>query len=143
MKYWRKFVIVLIALALVVVVFYAGGLFGYMQGYGDGSNAPVNAVSKVSVLKCIRKGDTPMAIRLLETELDGNIVYHWAQKDLDKSYFDVFGFKKHDKLFMGRISAYRRATPYNGSDNQINDVVKTVLHQYSTNKLTAKTQQGR
>lgn len=115
-------------------IFYLGGVVGYLTGYADGSNAPLNAYNRVSVAYLIIKGDSSSALKLLDTQLDGNIIYHWALKSRGRSYFDIMGFGKDDKGLMECVADYRRHLPLNDSNKEINEAIASVLHQYSTAK---------
>lgn len=124
--------------ALTAAILYACCVFGYLQGYVDGSNAPVNASYNVSVLESIRRGDNATAIKLLDAQLDANIIYHWTLKNRGRSMFDVIGFGKYDKGFMESVATYRKSIPLNDADKEINSAIGSVLHQYSTGKPRRK-----
>jgi len=117
---------------------YACIVFGYLQGYVDGSNAPVNACYNVSVLESIRSGDNTAAIKMLDTQLDANIIYHWSLKNRGGSIFDVMGFSQFDRGFMECVASYRKHLPLNDSNKEINNAIASVLHQYSSGKIRKK-----
>lgn len=133
MSRW-KIVKILSAVVIAALFFYAGGVIGYLTGYTDGTNAPVNACYRVSVADSVRKGDSSSALKLLDVQLDANIIYHWSLKNRGRSFFDVMGFGKFDKGFMECVADYRRRLPLNDPDKEINNAIASVLHQYSTSK---------
>jgi hypothetical protein len=130
----NKILRVLLGVVIASSIFYAGGVIGYLTGYTDGLNAPVNAFYSVSVADSVRREDSSSALKLLDTQLDANIIYHWSLKNRGRSYFDVMGFGKYDKGFMESVADYRRRLPINESDKGINNAIASVLHQYSTSK---------
>jgi hypothetical protein len=132
-RQWVRFAFLVL---IVAGTFYLGAVLGYLQGRVDGANAPVNGVSKVAVLRSLRKGDIAMAILLLETELDGNLVYQGVSKDKGRSVFDAFGLCKYDEKFLQRISWYRRSVTYAGENAEVNRAVSIVLRRYSTGQAT-------
>ncbi len=119
-------------------IFYVGGVIGYLQGYVDGTNAPANACYNVSVGDSVRRGDNASAIKLLDAQLDANIVYHWSLKNRGRSIFDVIEVGKFDKGFMECVASYRKNLPLNDEDKKINSAISSVLHQYSTGKPRRK-----
>jgi hypothetical protein len=135
---FRKILKFIVFVAIGIAICYFCSVFGYLQGYTDGTNAPVNAVYNVSVLESIRSGNNETAIKLLDTQLDVNIIYHWTLKNRGRSIFDVMGFGQFDRGFMENVAAYRRQLPLNGSDKEINNAIASVLHQYSTGKIRKK-----
>ena len=138
MEIFRKILKIIVFVAIGLAICYFCSVFGYLQGYTDGTNAPVNALYNVSVLESIRRGDNQAAIKLLDTQLDANIIYHWTLKNRGRSIFDVMGFGQFDKGFMEGVATYRKQLPLNDSDKEINNAIASVLHQYSTNKQRRK-----
>lgn len=135
---FRKILKFVAYVAIGLVICYACSVFGYLQGYSDGTNAPVNASYNVSVLESIRKGDNSTAIEMLDTQLDANIIYHWSLKNRGRSIFDVLGFGQFDKGFMERVAAYRKHLPLYDSNKNVNDIIASVLHQYSSGRTINK-----
>ena len=79
-----------------------------------------------------------LPIKLLDTQLDANIIYHWTLKNRGRSIFDVMGFGQFDRGFMECVATYRKHLPQNDSDKEINNAIASVLHQYSTGKIIKK-----
>jgi hypothetical protein len=90
------------------------------------------------VLDSIRSGDNATAIKLLDTQLDANIIYHWTLKNRGRSIFDVMGFGQFDRGFMESVASYRKHLPLNDSNKEISNAIASVLHQYSTGKIRKK-----
>lgn len=132
---FRKMLKIIAFVAAGLAICYICSVFGYLQGYIDGTNAPVNACYSVSALESIRRGDNAAAIKLLDTQLDANIIYHWTLKNRGRSIFDVMGFGQFDKGFMECVASYRKHLPLNDSDKEINNAIASVLHQYSTGRI--------
>lgn len=133
---WRKIIGASLKIAGIGALIYLSAAAGYSRGYVDGSNSPINAVSKVTVLQMIRRGDLNKAISFLEQDLDVNIVYQWSLKTDGKSLLDIMGLGSHNKKFMQRVSTYRRHAPYKNENPDVEKAISTVLHQYSSGKKT-------
>lgn len=134
----RKILKIVAVVAAGLAICYACSVFGYLQGYIDGKNAPVNACYNVSVLESIRRGDNANALKMLDTQLDANIIYHWTLKNRGRSMFDVMGFGQFDRGFMECVASYRKHLPLNDSNKEINDAIASVLHQYSSGRTKKK-----
>jgi hypothetical protein len=135
---FRRILKIVAFLAIGLAICYACCVVGYLQGYVDGTNAPVNACYNVSVLESIRRGDNATAIKMLDTQLDANIIYHWTLKNRGRSIFDVMGFGQFDRGFMESVASYRKHLPLNDSNKEINDAIASVLHQYSSGRTMKK-----
>jgi hypothetical protein len=135
---FRKILKIIAFVTAGLAICYICCVFGYLQGYTDGTNAPVNSFYSVSVLDSIRSGDNATAIKLLDTQLDANIIYHWTLKNRGRSIFDVMGFGQFDRGFMESVASYRKHLPLNNSNKEISNAIASVLHQYSTGKIRKK-----
>src|SRR3981081_807038 len=84
----KKGSVVLAATAMVFASGFAGGRYGFMQGYvyslGD---TGVRAATLTTALRALRGGDVTKGIALLESNLDTLVMEHWATNRTDPPIF--------------------------------------------------------
>jgi hypothetical protein len=128
----RRGSVVLAAAALVLASGFAGGRYGFMQGYvyslGD---AGVRAATLTTALRALRSGDVTKGISLLESNLDTLVVEHWATNRADPPIFSrVLRGDSNDaadrKLF-GRVASYRSEYPSSHAVPQVRDAITSHL----------------
>jgi hypothetical protein len=101
---------------LVLVSGFAGGTYGFIQGYVHGIGDTSTRASMVtSTLRALRSGDVAKGIALLESDLDTLIMEHWATNQGDRPLLSRLvrssdSYAVDRKLF-ARVAHYRGEYP--------------------------------
>jgi hypothetical protein len=124
---------ILIVLILCGISFYAGGVIGFTEGYGEDAmtTAPIDAIQDVTILKAIKKGQLNFAISLLEMDLNARIMIDSVGRNCKASIFDTLGTRKMNiNKIRKQIASYRQEYPSNASSNIITYTVKDSATDY-------------
>ena len=131
----RTVAAIVLTLFVAAVAFFAGGKLGYRFGISDATGfvAPSEAAYTTAVLEQINVGETAMAKRLLETELDSYLVARWAYEGRDGFVATAFRSGDNDsrQVLMNAAATYRRNHPHPISSATASAAVMDVTTKYA------------
>jgi hypothetical protein len=128
----KKGLVVLAAAALVLASGFAGGTYGFMQGYvyslGD---TGVRAATLTTALRALRSGEVTKGISLLESDLDTLVVEHWATNRTDPPIFARLvradSSDAADRKLFGHVARYRSEYPSSDRVPEVRDAITSHL----------------
>ncbi len=130
---------VLVCALVALLIFVAGGVWGFTKGYVAGMYGSANPYYIMQVLRCLREGKIEPAITLLETHLDGQIVTAGVCESAHRSRLNLLGYTalgaQADRArasLMADVAKYRGQHPREQADEQIAQFVRSTLERYVT-----------
>ena len=102
--------------ALMLLSAFAGGTYGFMQGYVHGlGDTSVKAATLTTALRAMRNGELEKAISSLESDLDTLIIEHWATGRSDPPILSWLVHSSSsdvtDRKLFARVARYRDEYP--------------------------------
>jgi hypothetical protein len=131
MKSWKKTVIwILIVVFCSSASFIVGSYKAFWAGWAwnKEDEAAVEGAVQVSVLRCLRKGNTDEAMKIEETIIDGKI-FDYAIFSKQVSVFDYLAFLPRNPsgpTMMGLIAKYRKEYPSTATSEMRKTIDKTL-----------------
>jgi hypothetical protein len=132
----KKWLVVLAAVSLVLASGFAGGAYGFIQGYvyslGD---TGVRAAMLTTTLRALRSGDVTKGISLLESDLDTLVMEHWVTNRTDPHVLSWFvragSSDANDRKLFARVARYR--SEYQSSaPEEVRDIIRSHLKGFQT-----------
>jgi len=128
----KKGLIVLGAVVLALASAFAGGTYGFLQGYVYGlGDTGAKAFTLTTTLRTLREGDVAKGISRLEGDLDTLIIEHRAIGRSDPPLLSWFVRANRDdaiddKLF-ARVARYRIEYPSSAPAPEVSDAITSHL----------------
>ena len=121
--------------ALVTLSTFAGGTYGFMQGYVHGiGDTSARAAILTTTLRTLRGGDVTEGIALLESDLDTLIMEHWATNHREPPILSWFvhsiNSEAADRKLLSRVARYRKEYPSLAVVPEVKDAIESHLKTY-------------
>lgn len=130
----------LILMVVACGTFFIGGVTGFQKGYFYASafDVPSEAFTIVEVIRRIKERNTEGALRLLESQLDSNIIEHWMVFNAGRSIFDIHSYadtratyRKTSMGLMSEVAQYRKNNPTT-HDKDVQEFIEEAIRYYSS-----------
>jgi hypothetical protein len=132
----KKGLVVLGAVTLALASGFAGGAYGFIQGYVYGlGDTSVRAWTLTRTLRTLRSGDVTEGISRLESDLDTLVMEHWVTNRTAPHVLSWFvragSSDANDRKLFAHVARYRSEYP-SSAPEEVRDIIRSHLKGFQT-----------